>query len=324
MRLLPIVLASLGLLGGTASVSETLLPGVLTLSAVPLTYRRIAYKHRLDPRALYQVALQTSGRAGAYNPNPLPWPWTLTICAGATCQILYLPDRATLYEVAQAALAQDLTLHLGPVGYTYRQDDVLPLWTATDPKVSLNAWAQAAATAQRAPVSAARDRLTSPGSRHAARSALSPTSAASPAPLRGHARAKRYTPLINRISREEGVNPALIHAVVTVESNYHPGALSHAGAEGLMQLMPATAERFGLAATERTDPAKNLRAGIRYLKFLHRYFQGDIALMLAGYNAGEGAVEKYNRTVPPYPETQAYVKKVQGLLARYSIPGASS
>ncbi|MCB1810675.1 MAG: lytic transglycosylase domain-containing protein [Candidatus Competibacteraceae bacterium] len=144
-----------------------------------------------------------------------------------------------------------------------------------------------------------------------------------PKPFRQHPRAQRFTPLINRVAREEGVNPALIHAVVSVESNYNPRARSHAGAEGLMQLMPKTAERFGLAASERLDPEKNLRAGIRYLKFLQRYFEGDLILMLAAYNAGEGAVEQYGRVIPPYPETQAYVKKVQRQLARFSATGAS-
>ena len=84
-----------------------------------------------------------------------------------------------------------------------------------------------------------------------------------------------------------------------------------------MQLMPATAARFGLTAAERFDAAKNIRAGIRYLKVLSRLFGGDLDLILAGYNAGEGAVLKYGRRIPPYRETQTYVRRVRGYYARY-------
>jgi hypothetical protein len=84
-----------------------------------------------------------------------------------------------------------------------------------------------------------------------------------------------------------------------------------------MQLMPATAARYGLTPNDRYDPAKNVRAGIRYLKFLSRQFNGQLDLILAGYNAGEGAVQKYGNRIPPYRETQDYVRKVKGYLALY-------
>lgn len=84
-----------------------------------------------------------------------------------------------------------------------------------------------------------------------------------------------------------------------------------------MQLMPATAARFGLTAAERFDPAKNIRAGIRYLKVLAQMFGGNLDLMIAAYNAGEGAVLKYGRHIPPYRETQTYVRRVKGFYARY-------
>lgn len=124
------------------------------------------------------------------------------------------------------------------------------------------------------------------------------------------ARRSALSPLIDAIALSEGVDPALVHAVITQESGYHPRARSPAGAVGLMQLMPATGMRFGLSRAERADPAQNIRAGVRYLKWLIRRFNGVLPLALAGYNAGEGAVQKYSNQIPPYRETQQYVRRV--------------
>jgi soluble lytic murein transglycosylase-like protein len=111
--------------------------------------------------------------------------------------------------------------------------------------------------------------------------------------------------LIFDAGEREGVDPRFIHAVIWQESKYIADARSHAGAVGLMQLMPATAERFG--CEDRNDPAANIGAGTKYLKWLLKRFSGNVELALAGYNAGEGSVDKYNG-VPPYNETQNYVK----------------
>ena len=131
------------------------------------------------------------------------------------------------------------------------------------------------------------------------------------------ARRSALTPLIDAIALSEGVDPALVHAVITQESGYHPRARSPAGAVGLMQLMPATGGRFGLSSAQRADPAQNVRAGVRYLKWLIRRFNGALPLALAGYNAGEGAVQKYGNQVPPYRETQNYVRIVLAHYAGY-------
>ena len=119
---------------------------------------------------------------------------------------------------------------------------------------------------------------------------------------------KRFGPIIEAAARREHLHPQLLHAVVLAESAYDPQALSSAGAAGLMQLMPATAERFGVS--DRWDPVANVNAGARYLRELLDLFEHDLRLALAAYNAGESAVMKYGNQIPPYPETQHYVQKV--------------
>ena len=111
--------------------------------------------------------------------------------------------------------------------------------------------------------------------------------------------------LIFEVGEKQGVDPRFIHAVIWQESRYQPKALSHAGAQGLMQLIPATAKRFG--CEDPNDPAQNITAGTKYLGWLLKRFSGNVELALAGYNAGEGAVDKY-AGIPPYNETQNYVK----------------
>jgi len=113
--------------------------------------------------------------------------------------------------------------------------------------------------------------------------------------------------IIFRAGEREGVDPRFIHAVIQQESQYDPRATSPAGAKGLMQLMPATAKRFD--CDDPNDQACNVSAGTKYLAWLLKRFNGDVSLALAGYNAGEGAVDKY-QGVPPYPETEDYVKKI--------------
>lgn len=112
---------------------------------------------------------------------------------------------------------------------------------------------------------------------------------------------------IYRAAQAAGLDPRFVHAVIQQESRYQKQALSTAGAQGLMQLMPATAKRFG--CDDPHDAAANIKAGTKYLAWLLKRFDGDVSLALAGYNAGEGAVDKYDG-VPPYNETQNYVRKI--------------
>lgn len=118
--------------------------------------------------------------------------------------------------------------------------------------------------------------------------------------------------LIRYYGTQHGVDPYLIYCLMSQESGFSSGATSNRGAQGLMQLMPGTAARYGV--TNPYDVAQNIKGGTRYLKDLLKMFNGRVDLALAGYNAGEGAVMKYGNTVPPYSETRNYVRLI---LLRY-------
>ena len=128
---------------------------------------------------------------------------------------------------------------------------------------------------------------------------------------------QRFTDLISRIAREMRLDKALVHAIVRVESAFDPHAVSRAGAIGLMQLMPETARRYGVQ--DPRNPRQNVYGGVRYLRDLLYQFD-DVVLALAAYNAGENAVIRYGHQVPPYPETQNYVRKVLDFYRVYRTP----
>lgn len=125
----------------------------------------------------------------------------------------------------------------------------------------------------------------------------------------------RVKHLIAITSNEVGIAQHIIYSVIHAESFFNPLAESRAGAAGLMQLMPATAERYGVL--DRFNPKQNIRGGTRYLKDLLKLFNNDIELALAAYNAGEQTVIRYGNKIPPYKETQQYVKKVLSLFKTY-------
>ncbi len=135
--------------------------------------------------------------------------------------------------------------------------------------------------------------------------------------LSQHPNLKKYEKILNDAANEFNLDPALLTAVMAAESGFNPNAVSPKGAIGLMQVMPATAERFGLQADRKktvvqklSDPKTNIRLGARYLRVLRDMYPNRQHLVLASYNAGEGAVRKYNDAIPPFAETRNYVKLV--------------
>ena len=123
--------------------------------------------------------------------------------------------------------------------------------------------------------------------------------------------------MVDKLSQQSGIDPKLVMAVILVESGFNPKAVSPKNAQGLMQLIPETAQRFRVR--NAFDPEENIKGGIAYLQWLLAFFKGDVALVAAAYNSGEGTVEKY-RGVPPYPETQKYVKRVVQLYQKTAHP----
>lgn len=120
----------------------------------------------------------------------------------------------------------------------------------------------------------------------------------------------KLVPLIESAAKANGLDAKLVHAVIRAESGYNVRALSPKGAVGLMQLIPGTAQRYGVRNSY--DPEQNINGGTRYLRDLLKMFNGNVELALAGYNAGENAVIRAGNRIPPYPETMAYVPKVLG------------
>jgi soluble lytic murein transglycosylase-like protein len=122
------------------------------------------------------------------------------------------------------------------------------------------------------------------------------------------AQRKQFAPLVATVAKEHGLDPALLHAVITVESGYNPKARSPKGAAGLMQLMPETARRYQVS--DIWDPRQNMSGGARYLRDLLALFNNNVGLALAAYNAGEMAVIENGNRIPPYAETRSYVPRV--------------
>lgn len=130
-------------------------------------------------------------------------------------------------------------------------------------------------------------------------------------------RMRRLELQVEAVALRNDIDPLLLHALIHVESRHRPDAVSPAGARGAMQLMPQTAARFGVHTPRHVhDPDFNLAAGAAYLKMLQAEFGGDLDLALAAYNAGEGAVRRYGGRIPPFPETQAYVREVRAVHQR--------
>jgi soluble lytic murein transglycosylase-like protein len=129
---------------------------------------------------------------------------------------------------------------------------------------------------------------------------------------------QRYAAIVKTASQTYGVDASLVHAVISAESNYNPNAVSRTGAQGIMQLMPDTAKRYGVQNS--MDPSQNIHAGTKYLRDLLAMFKGKVELALAAYNAGENAVIR-SGGIPPYAETRSYVPRVLGFYRDFQKRG---
>lgn len=134
--------------------------------------------------------------------------------------------------------------------------------------------------------------------------------------LRAKRRMRLWSYFIYHESQKQGIDDSLVKAVIYTESYFNPNATSHKGASGLMQLMPATAAKYGIS--DLYNPKQNIIAGIKHLKYLMSLYPNNLKHVLAAYNAGENAVKKYNG-IPPYRETQGYVKKVMKHFKRFQL-----
>lgn len=134
--------------------------------------------------------------------------------------------------------------------------------------------------------------------------------------VRAKRRMRLWSYFIYHQSKKYGIDDSLVKAVIYTESYFNPNATSHKGASGLMQLMPATAEKYGVS--DLYNPHQNIIAGIKHLSYLMKLFPGNLKHVIAAYNAGENAVNKYNG-IPPYRETQGYVKKVMKHFKRFQL-----
>ena len=157
--------------------------------------------------------------------------------------------------------------------------------------------------------------------------AADPLPARPAAPVRTASSTKRavqLAPEIDAVARRHDIDPLLLHAIAHVESRHNPGATSSAGARGVMQVMPATGQRFGVNSPQALhETGINLEVSATYLKTLQQRFGSNLTLVLAAYNAGEGAVERHGRRVPQYPETQDYVKRVLALYRSLTATAAA-
>lgn len=129
------------------------------------------------------------------------------------------------------------------------------------------------------------------------------------------ARKALYDSVVEDVAKTYGLDGALLHAVISVESRYMAKAVSKKGAAGLMQLMPVITRQYGVA--DPFDPVQNLHGGAKYLSYLLKVYNNDVSLALAAYNSGETAVAKYGNRIPPYRETTKYVPKVMGFYRKY-------
>ena len=298
------------LIGVLIGIVAALDPALTYAATLPAAYRQVSGRLALPASLVYLAALSRSGvrlNDGCIH----PWPWTLTV----NHQTTFYGSRAEAHTALLQARAQGITAIQVGLMQLHDQRVGVSAQELLEPAYNLDAGMRL--IQQRSRHRASWGSALNTLQRRYQRTGLAGQCQAHPPRVRTKQllRSQPLTvQLVHQIAPRYGVDPALVMAVIAQESSFNPSAVSAKQAQGLMQLIPETARRFGVR--NPFDPKQNIQGGIAYLHFLLRHFQGDVALTLAGYNAGEQAVDKYQR-IPPYRETQHYVRRI---MAQYPKP----
>lgn len=268
---------------------------VLAAEAPPGAYVEVATAHAMPPAMLYRLALSRSGVALASG-QTRPWPWTLT-AAGKTERYGSRGEALEAFARHRAQGTKDLRVGLLQLPWARYRGVFSSPEAAFEPLLVLRLGARLLLGC-----------YAETGDWERALLRCGAAGGGKPPYRPNWTGARRYAGAIRKAAARQALDPALVAAVIAAESNFKPRARSPSGAAGLMQLMPGTAARFGVA--DRLDPGASLAGGTRYLRWLLDTFAGDVSLALAGYNAGENAVIRHGRRIPPYRETQDYVPRV--------------
>lgn len=271
---------------------------------VPVGYVRAAADLRVTPVAAYLSALALSG-VKLDNGCWQPWPWTVSVNGVSH----YYPSRAEAHTALLTALRQGNTdMKAGLMQIAVLSTDTARLNDLLEPAINLQLGLAQRPIAADTALPALRQRYQRLGLAGFCQPSFSLRHARSAAKVKRQGKVNPHlAALVHDLAKPYQVDPALVMAVMQQESGFNTAALSRKKAQGLMQLMPQTALRFGVR--HPFEAKDNIRGGIAYLHWLLRHFNGNVAFVLAGYNAGEQAVERY-QGIPPYAETQHYVRAI--------------
>lgn len=268
------------------------------MAGVPTFYAQQAKHLEIDATKLYAIALANAGINNQFG-HYQPWPWSVSINGN----YYQFKQKGMLFEFLKKEMNSSKKINYGIAGILLKKQTTTELWQSLETDYQLSHIAKKLKRFNCSNLSQCVAKYRQSNVKIKINNNI-------PLKTPPHS-SEELNYIIAKVSAETGIEQALIHAIVSQESAYKVYAKSHAGAMGLMQLMPTTATYLGLSQAEFYDPYKNLKAGANYIKEQLAAFGGKLDLALAAYNAGPGAVRKY-RGIPPYEETKAYVPAVIG------------